>query len=62
MLIPMEEQAAPSGIRVNVKVDPDLHRELRRLAAETGERFTQLIPRLLRAAVREELSRLVVKS
>lgn len=58
MLSPMKLEAeapASSGVRVNVKVDPELHRELRLLAADTGERFTVLIPRLLRGAVRAEL-------
>lgn len=46
--------------RLNVAVDADLHKDLRKIAAETNEPFTQLVPRLLREAARAEKKRLSI--
>lgn len=59
MLLPMTQPTdKPDRTRLNVAVDPELHKDLRRLSAETGEPFTVLVPRLLRQAVKQEKERL----
>jgi hypothetical protein len=59
MLPVMEPKEIPTDrVRLNVSVTPELHKELRKLSAETGETFTVLIPRLLRTAVQADTQRL----
>ena len=41
-------------IRLNVSLDPDLNRDLKLLAIEQGTKLTQLVPRLLREALKAE--------
>jgi len=59
MLPVMEENTQPKtgGTRLNVSLDKQLHKDLRKLSLETGDPLTVLVPRLLRAAVKDELAR-----
>lgn len=58
MLPGMEPNPEPKTVRLNVSLEPKLHRDLRTLSVQANEPLTQLVPRLLRAAVKAELERL----
>lgn len=51
MLSVMKPVPAPEGVRLNIRLDAELHRALRLLAVESGVPLTVLVPRLLRAAL-----------
>lgn len=58
MLRVMEPITETKTVRLNVSLEPKLHKDLRTLSVQTGEPLTQLVPRLLRAAVKSEQERL----
>jgi hypothetical protein len=60
MLLEMSDSTNKSKelTRLNVKLDAALHKDLRLVSLETGEALTQLVPRLLRGAVKAEKERL----
>ena len=48
------EEEKPRMVRLNVKVDEDLHTALLRLCVDKRTKLTQLVPALLREALKQQ--------